>query len=118
EAGRFYLERASGRLYFVDDPRGHRVEATVAVAAFGGTAPDVLISNMTIEKYASTAQQGAIQARTARRWKIENCEVRLNSAGGIAVGATSQIRGCNVHHNGQIGITGVGDGVVIENNEI
>ncbi len=118
QAGRFYLDHESGRLYLADNPEGRKVEATVATLAFEGTASDVLIKNITIEKYASVAQKGAIQARPAAGWIVENCEVRLNSGAGIAVGTTSRVQNCDIHHNGQIGITGVGNGIVIENNQI
>lgn len=120
QPGQFFIDHTGGRVYFMADPRGRKVEATAAAVAFDGTAPDVLISNITIEKYASAAQEGAIQAQTeaATDWIIENCELRLNSAAGIAVGKGSRVRGCNIHHNGQIGITGVGDSVLIENNWI
>jgi hypothetical protein len=118
ETGRFYLDYASQRLYFADDPTGHRVEATVAVFAFESAAPNVLIRNVIIEKYASVAQKGAIQAQETVGWIVENCEVRLNSGAGIAVGTGSRVRGCNIHHNGQIGITGVGRDILIEGNHI
>jgi hypothetical protein len=116
--GRFYFDHAAGDIYFADNPAGHEVEATVAVFAFESSAPGVLIRNVTIEKYASVAQKGAIQAQEAADWAIENCEVRLNSAAGIAAGSGTRIRDCNIHHNGQIGITGVGRDILIEHNQI
>ena len=116
--GRFYFDHRSGQIYFVDDPTGHKVEATVAAFAFESRAPNVLIRNVTIEKYASVAQKGAIQAQEAVGWVIENCEVRLNSGAGIAVGTGSRVRGCDIHHNGQIGITGAGRDVVVEDNQV
>jgi hypothetical protein len=118
QTGRFYLDHASGRLYFADDPTGHKVEATVAVFAFESSASNVLIRNVTIEKYASVAQKGAVQAQGAAGWIVENCEVRLNSGAGIAVGTGSLVRGCDIHDNGQIGITGVGRDVLVDNNRI
>jgi Right handed beta helix region len=118
EAGRFYLDRLSKRLYFVDDPSGRKVEATWAVFAFESTAPGVLIRNLTIEKYASFAEKGAIEGAAATGWIAENCDMRLNSGGGIGVGAGGRVRGCDIHHNGQIGITGAGRDILIENNQI
>jgi hypothetical protein len=114
--GRFYFDQAGGRLYFAEDPTGHTVEVAIARFAFGGTAPDVELRNLTIEKYASVPQQGAIQAQQAAGWTIEDCEVRLNSAGGIAAGRGTRVRNCDIHHNGQIGITGAGADILIENN--
>ncbi|KWV55987.1 hypothetical protein AS156_05090 [Bradyrhizobium macuxiense] len=116
--GRFYFDHAASEIYFADNPVGHKVEATVASFAFESRAPDVLIRNMTIEKYASVAQKGAIQAQEAIGWIMENCEVRLNSAAGVAAGSGTRVHDCNIHHNGQIGITGVGHDVVIARNEI
>lgn len=118
EAGQFYFDHAGGRIYFADDPTGRKVEATVAAFAFESRASNVLIRNVTIEKYASVAQKGAIQAQDVVGWIVENCELRLNSAAGIAVGTGSRVRGCNIHHNGQIGITGAGRDVAIEDNQI
>jgi len=118
EAGRFYFDHAGGRIYFADDPTGRKVEATVAAFAFESSASNVLISNVTIEKYASVAQKGAVQAQEAVGWIVENCELRLNSGGGITAGTGSLVRNCNIHDNGQIGISGVGRDVLVDNNRI
>jgi hypothetical protein len=118
EAGWFYLDYASGQLYFADDPTGHKVEATAAVFAFESAAPNVLIRNVIVEKYASVAQKGAIHGKGAVTWTVENCEVRLNSGIGIVIGAGGRVRGCDVHHNGQMGIGGLGRDLRIENNRI
>jgi hypothetical protein len=118
EAGMFYFDYPGDKIYLADDPAGRKVEATVGAFAFGGTAPNVRIRNIIVEKYSSVAQEGAIQAQRARAWIVEDCEARLNSAGGIGVGTGSQVRGCDVHHNGQIGIAGNGGDIVIERNRI
>jgi len=114
----FYFDYVGERIYLADDPTGRKVEATVAAFAFESTASDVLISNITVEKYASVAQKGAIHAGEGTRWAIENCEVRLNSGEGIGVGTGSRVRNCYIHHNGQIGIAGTGQDIVIEENSI
>jgi parallel beta-helix repeat protein len=116
--GRFYIDYAGGKIYLVDDPTGRKVEATAALFAFESTAGDVLISNLAVEKFASAAQKGAIHAREGARWRIENCEVRLNSGAGISVGTGSVVRNCDIHHNGQIGIEGDGKDIRIEDNRI
>jgi hypothetical protein len=118
ETNGFYFDYANRKIYLADDPRNHKVEATVAAFAFESTARDVLISNITVEKYASVAQKGAIHAREGTRWIIETCEVRLNSGAGIDVGNGTRVRTCTVHHNGQIGIAGNGNDISIENNHI
>lgn len=60
QAGRFYLDRTERRVFLGTDPAGHRLEATANAAAFDGTASSVVIRNVTIEKYASSAERGAI----------------------------------------------------------
>jgi parallel beta-helix repeat protein len=114
----FYFDYGGGRIYLGDDPTNRKVEATAASFAFESTAADVSISNITVEKYASAAQKGAIHAPEGAKWVIENCEVRLNSGAGISVGAGSRVRNCDIHHNGQIGIEGNGDDIRIEDNRI
>jgi parallel beta-helix repeat protein len=114
----FYVDYGGGRIYLGDDPTNRKVEATVASFAFESTATEVSISNITVEKYASAAQKGAIHAREGAKWVIENCEVRLNSGAGISVGTGSRVRHCDIHHNGQIGIEGHGNDIRIEDNRI
>jgi hypothetical protein len=117
-AGRFYFDHLGGRIYVADDPTGRKVEATVAAFAFESVAPNVVIRNLTVEKYSSVAEKGAIQGRGAAGWTIENCEVRFNSGAGIGMGSDGRVQGCAVHHNGQIGIVGRGQDLLIENNRI
>jgi parallel beta-helix repeat protein len=114
----FYVDYDGARIYFADDPTGHKVEATVAAFAFESAAPGVSISNLIVEKYGSPAQKGAIHAREGTRWTIEDCVVRLNSGAGISVGSGTRVRNCDVHHNGQIGIEGDGKDILIEGNRI
>jgi hypothetical protein len=84
----------------------------------GEIACNVTIRNFVVEKYASQAQHGAIEA--GLNWKIENNEVRLNHGAGIrfngdisAPGSMSIIKNNYVHHNGQIGIvSGINEWIV------
>ena len=84
----------------------------MAAFAFESAAPNVLIRNVIVEKYASVAQKGAIQSKGAAGWIVENCEVRLNSGTGIVIQAGGRVRGCDVHHNGQMGIGGRGKDIL------
>jgi parallel beta-helix repeat protein len=117
-SNQFYVDYDNGKIYIVDDPTNRKVEATAALFAFESAAADVLISNLTVEKYGGIAQKGAIHTREGVRWIVENCEVRLNSGGGIGVGTGSKVQTCDIHHNGQIGINGHGKDIRIENNHI
>jgi parallel beta-helix repeat protein len=113
-----YIDYAGGRVYLADDPTNHKVEVTAALFAFESTASDVSISNLTVEKYGSRAQKGAIHANEGARWVIENCVVHLNSGAGISVGSGTRVHNCDIHHNGQIGINGNGKDIRIEHNRI
>jgi hypothetical protein len=117
-SGKFYIDQAGGKIYLVDDPTNRKVEVTVAAFAFQSAAPDVSISNIAVEKFATAAQSGAIYASDGAMWVIENCEVRMNSGTGISVGTGSRVRNCDVHHNGQLGIGGYGNTILIEGNRI
>ena len=119
-SNQFYVDYDAGGIYIVDDPTNHKVEVTATMFAFEGVAPDVSIRNLTVEKYGSPAQSGAINAHEGARWIIEDCVVQLNSGGGIRVGSGSRVDNCDIHHNGQIGINGDGDGgsIRIEHNRI
>lgn len=117
-SNQFYVDYDGGKIYIVDDPTNHKVEVTAALFAFESAAADVLLSKITVEKYGSSAQKGAIHAREGVRWTVENCEARLSSGAGISVGTGSQVKTCDVHHNGQIGIAGDGKDILIENNHL
>ncbi len=114
--GTFYFDYEADRIYFADDPTGHKVEAGVKDHAFVGEADGVTIRNLVIEKYNPPVQTGAIQGHT--NWTIADNEIRLN----YAVGATAQdgsvITGNFVHDNGQMGLGGNGKNVRVEGNEI
>jgi parallel beta-helix repeat protein len=114
--GSFYFDYAADRIYLADDPKGRKVEAAVTRHAFSGTASNVTIEGLIIEKYANPAQYGTIASSYG--WKIRNNEVRLNYGVGIALKGHSSSIGNYVHSNGQMGFDGEGAGVLIENNEI
>ncbi|MBN8957748.1 MAG: right-handed parallel beta-helix repeat-containing protein [Rhizobiales bacterium] len=116
--GRFFFDQPAAKIYVADDPNGRRVELATAAFAFAGNASDVRISNVVIEKFASPAQRGAVDAQNGKRWIVEDCEVRWNSGAGISVGEGSVVQDCDIHHNGQIGVTGAGNRIRIERNRI
>jgi parallel beta-helix repeat protein len=117
-AGRWFFDYDADQIYFADDPTGGRVETSVTPTAFLNTANHVTITGLTVEKYANLAQFGPITAENTTGWVITDNEVRWNHGGGIRSGTGARIAGNHVHHNGQIGITGMGDDLLVENNEI
>lgn len=105
-------------IWVADDPRDHRVEVSVASRAFRGwqtEAYGVTIRGLMIEKFASEAQTGAIQATSG--WRIINNEIRLNHGAGVQGGQL--ILHNNIHDNGQLGISLYGgNGAIVSGNVI
>jgi parallel beta-helix repeat protein len=113
------------RILIADDPTSRRVELSVATHAFQGAVDDVTIRGVVVEKYAVPAQFGAVQAADpfdgplGQRWLIEDSEIRLNHGAGVRMGDQTILRRLNIHHNGQLGISGSGGmSGIVEDSEI
>jgi parallel beta-helix repeat protein len=84
----------------------------------------VRIVGCTIERYVPPVQMGAILAGGhaasdgTSGWIVDSTEVRYNANLGIRLGHAMKVRWSNVHHNGTLGIGGVGDDVLVEQTEI
>ena len=111
----FYL---GGAAYLVDDPTGRTVELSVVPFAIGGDAKGIVLKNLVVEKYASAAQRGAIDARDGRDWQVVAVTARWNHGIGIFIGDGISVQGGSYSHNGQMGMGGQGDGALIEDVEI
>ena len=118
EPDTWYFDYEAGRVYLADNPTSHMVEISSRYSAVGGDASGVIISNLTIEKYANPAQIGAINGGESQGWVIHDVMIRLNHGTGIRIGDNMQLLNSQIIQNGQIGVAGVGDDVLIEGNEI
>ena len=98
------------------NPRGRLVEISLLRRAFHGTARNVIISGLIIEKYASPAQSGAIQGADSVAWTVRHNEIRFNHGAGIRTGTAMRIIDNHIHSNGQNGLVGKGDNIQIEGN--
>jgi len=118
--GSWFFDEARRRIHLADDPSGRIAELTHTPFAFGGNAQDVTIENLTVEKYASGNQAGAINHRGAGiGWTVRNNDVLRNYGYGIAMGARNRAIGNRANHNGQLGIGGgTASGMLVEGNEI
>jgi parallel beta-helix repeat protein len=114
----WFFDRELNRVYVGNDPSGRIVELSVTPAAFLPTADGVTVSDLAIEKYASPSQEGAISAGPVSGWNILRNDVRLNHGLGIRVGSGARIVGNKIRENGQLGIGGGGDDVLVDGNEI
>ncbi|HEY9857839.1 MAG TPA: right-handed parallel beta-helix repeat-containing protein [Stenomitos sp.] len=116
--GKFYFDYANSRIYLADQPTGHKVETTVMAQAIKGGGAGVVLQNLVVEKFGNAAQVPAITNDSRTGWLVENCEIRFNHGWGLQIGDGGTVRGCNIHHQGQLGIGGGGANVLVENNEI
>ncbi len=93
-------------------------QGTVPFAFRSDSGTHVTLRHLSIVGYASPVQDGAIHAEGAVGWVVDSCEVARNAGGGIRLGDRMRVTNSFVHHNGQIGILGTGDAVIVEGNEI
>jgi len=136
--GKWFFDYSANVIYFADAPAGHKVETSVVPAAFQGTANNVTIKGLIIEKFAAPVMTGAISgAGTAfgnpssgANWLVQNNEIRLNHGDGVRVNFGFRVLSNNIHTNGNFAIGGgVGGGnadgtgtqqsnIVIQGNEM
>jgi hypothetical protein len=117
--GSWYLDRSKSLIYIPTNPAGHTIELGNGYAAFYGPAKGVQVRNLTVEKYATPSQAGAIGGNPAgSNWTVQSVEVRWNHGAGVELGTGSQLLGSFVHHNGQLGVGVGGSNCKVVNNEI
>ena len=117
--GKYFFDYTADKIYFRDDPTGHAVEAAVSPYAFAGGATGVTIQGLIVEKYAAPVQYGAIGHHTPPvDWVIQDNEVRLNYGVGILAGTDTKLLDNYVHGNGEMGLGGNGDNILVQGNEL
>ncbi len=123
ETGRWFWTNDS--IYLADDPANRLIELSVTPHAFISHANDVTINGITVENYATPAQEGAVSAQQPKdglageRWLIEGIEVRGAHGAAVRTGEATVVRDSFLHSNGQMGLTSAGGtDVLIEGNEI
>jgi hypothetical protein len=119
-SGSWYFDYKMNRVIFADNPEGHVIELSYRPFAFGGSASNVHIRNLVVEKYASTNQQGTINGNSSGvGWIISNNEVRWNHGIGIVLSSSSQARQNLLYHNGHTGLgAGGSHDLLVQGNEI
>ncbi|MEU7581713.1 right-handed parallel beta-helix repeat-containing protein [Streptomyces sp. NPDC041068] len=91
--------------------------------AFGGAAPDVTISHLTVQRFVAPHDQGVVNHDSADGWVIEHATIQHNSAAGLMAGARQRVRANCLRANGQYGMNaykakGRIRDLVVEGNEI
>ena len=119
KSGTWYFDRTKGVVYVPTNPAAHVVEMSMKQYAFYGSASNVQLSNLIVEKYAAMAQNGAVGGNSSGTgWIVSKVESRWNHGRGISLGSGSQILNSFVHHNGQLGIALLGANSQAIGNEI
>jgi parallel beta-helix repeat protein len=123
-AGTWFFDYALDTIYMGTNPTGRKVETSVTRNAFKGPASDVTLRNLTVEKYASGAQEGAIlqtfSGQMGAGWTVDTCTVQLNHGSGINLWTNMHVVNSRILRNGQIGVSGGNGqpGIVVDGNEI
>ncbi|MEU9183741.1 right-handed parallel beta-helix repeat-containing protein [Streptomyces sp. NPDC048484] len=91
--------------------------------AFGGTARDVTIRYLTVQRFVAPHDEGVVNHDSADGWVIEHATIQRNSGAGLMAGARQQVRASCLRANGQYGMNAYKAGglikdLVIEGNEI
>jgi hypothetical protein len=121
ESGTYFFDYNADRIYIGDDPAGRKVEAAVASFAFrdGGGVEGVTIQNLIVEKYATPASFAAIGYETEPvQWTVQDNEIRLNFGIGVGLSSNSLLLNNVIHNNGQMGMAGGGNNLLVQGNEV
>jgi hypothetical protein len=117
--GSWYFDTARNNVYLPINPAGHLVELGMQTFAFSGLATGVQISNLTVEKYTTPAEEGAIGGDgSGVGWLVNKVECRFNHGTGTMLGSDSELSNSFIHNNGETGIKFGGLNGVVSTNEI
>ncbi len=116
--GRWYLDYNTGNVYMGDNPSGHKVEISLLPRAFSGFGTNVTLSVLTIEKYASPRDTGAIDGSNGSYWSVKYCDIRLNHGIGLRIGNNMWAYRNKIYTNGELGLGGTGNNASVQYNEI
>lgn len=117
--GDFYV--GNGKIYLGSDPLGRTVEVTMRYRWLEGTAgaSDVVIKGFTFRHAAVEVQHGGIYDGGGPRWRIEGNDIAYAHGAGVETdGPGTQVLNNLIHHNGQIGLVGQGENLVIRGNKV
>lgn len=110
--GTWFFDYDADAIYIGDDPSGKVVETAVTPQAINGEGNEgVTLRNVVVEKYATPVSTATVQ--TAAGWRIEGGAIRHNNGTGIRLRSGSVMDGTHVHHNGQLGVAGLGDDIEV-----
>lgn len=118
-SGEWYFDYDADQLVVFDDPSTARdLELAVLEEFISSEASDVTIRNLELERFATPAQHGVIQAEGAR-WHISDVIVREAHGAGVSLDDRSILERATVIGNGQLGVEAtLGTDVVVRDSVI
>ena len=118
--GKWYFDYAADKIYLADDPTGKTVETSVLPYAFSGSGVNnITIQGIIIEKYATPANQGAVNGQGTSGWLVQNNELRSNHGAGVRLGNSMQVLNNKINSNGLEGVNSANiSHSLVEGNEI
>jgi hypothetical protein len=115
----WFYNSANGTAVINFDPGVKTFEIGTSTCAFCGYANNVTITNLTVERYASPSQTGAIGCNgTGSYWTVSNVVGLYNHGGAVQIGSNGIVQNSYIHHNGQKGIGGGGANITIVGNQL
>ena len=100
------------------DPASASLSLSVPWHAFRSEATGVTVQHVTVTRYGSYAQHGAIHAQ-GHGWTVRHTTVTENHGAGVLIGPFGTLTHSRITANGQIGVTAwYGEGIVVDSNEI
>ncbi|WP_108666754.1 right-handed parallel beta-helix repeat-containing protein [Euzebya rosea] len=117
-AGEWFFDYAADQVVVGTDPASTPLSLSVPWHAFRSDADNVTIQHITVLRYGSYAQHGAIHTQ-GNGWTVRHVTVAENHGAGITLGPGATLTDSLITRNGQIGVTAWhGEGIVVERNEI
>ena len=120
--GEFLFDYRLDRIYVGSNPAGKKVEASVAAALVDGSGGqnDVTLRGLVLEKAANAVQELAAVQMHGSRNVLDKVVVRLNHGLGVNMfgGSRSRVLNSKIVDNGQLGLSGGNDHLLVQNNEI
>jgi hypothetical protein len=116
--GKFCVDYAAGKMYLFDSPTGQNLEYSSIPGAMG-SASGVVIKDMTITKFADTANAGPV-VTVGNSSTVDNVRLTNNHACAVSlVGVSgSVVKNSRLDHSGNGSFCGTSTGATFTNNEV
>ena len=116
--GEWFFDYDADEIVIGRDPAATPIALATPWYAIASDASDVTVQHLTISRYATYAQHGAIHT-TGPGWDIRHVTVTENHGAGITINGGTTVTDSLITWNGQIGLTAwSGEDIVVERNEI